>query len=49
VVSHLGIGFYTLSIVPLGSNTWDACVFIYGVNVETEDDDGMKLVKLVLE
>ena len=49
VVDHAGIGFYNLDIVPSGSNTWDAGVFIFGVKVETEDDDGMKLVKLVIE
>ena len=49
VVSHLGLGFYTLDIVPVGSNTWDAGVFILGVKVETDDDDGMKLVKLVID
>ena len=49
VVSQPRIGFYTLDIVPSRSNTWDAGVFILGVKVETEDDDGMKLVKLVID
>ncbi len=49
VVNQPGTGFYTLDIVPIGSNTWDAGVFIFGVTVETEDDDGMKLVKLVID
>ncbi len=49
VVNQARIGFYTLDIVPSGSNTWDAGVFIFGVKVETEDDDGMKLVKLVID
>lgn len=49
VVNQPGTGFYNLDIVPISSNTWDAGVFIFGVTVETEDDDGMKLVKLVIE
>lgn len=49
VLSHLGLGFYTLDIVPGGSSTWDPGVFILGVKVENEDDDGLKLVRLVME
>ena len=49
VVNQARIGFYTLDILPSSSNTWDAGVFIWGVKVETEDDDGTKLVKLVIE
>ena len=47
IVPNVRPGFYNLDVVP--SNTWEVGVYVLGVTVESGDDDGTKLVKMVLE
>ena len=47
VVPRIRPGFYNLDVVP--SEPWEVGVYVLGVTVESGDDDGTKLVKMVLE